>query len=164
MIKRFIPITAALLLATSVAAETGKVIKIHAAETGKDPTEFSLSEVRKITFSTDGFDVVLKGDDASLTSFKFETVGKLTFADETSVNSVLNEAKLIRVAPNPVRDYLHITGCDQLSGNDLAIYSVSGQNILKINNWDGNDIDVSHLPEGIYIVNINSTTLKFVKL
>lgn len=162
--KRIIPITAALLLATSAAANTDKVIKIYATDTNKAPTEFSLSDVRKITFASDGFDVTLNGEEASITSFKFDAVNKLTFADATSVENILNDAKHVRVAPNPVRDYLHITGSDLLIGKELSIYSVAGQNILNLSNWDGKDIDVSHLSKGIYIVNINSTTLKFVKL
>lgn len=73
-------------------------------------------------------------------------------------------AAQLQVEPNAVQSTLNITGFDASQSANVAIYNVAGQQVMSINNWSGDSIDVSALAAGIYFVNINSTTIKFIKL
>jgi hypothetical protein len=59
-----------------------------------------------------------------------------------------------------VGDIISVQGATQGS---VAIWSVTGQQIYSNRNWHGEDIDIAHLERGIYIININNTSLKFKK-
>ena len=67
------------------------------------------------------------------------------------------------IAPNPVKDMLHIAGNDGIES--VTIIDAAGRAIL---NAKGNDVQVSHLPAGVYQVMIGSQSgsksLKMVKL
>ncbi len=66
------------------------------------------------------------------------------------------------IAPNPVKDVLHFAGNAQTG--TVTITDAMGRIVLQ---GQGNDVNVSHLPSGIYHVGINSEkggkTLKMVK-
>lgn len=68
--------------------------------------------------------------------------------------------------PNPVRDALYVKANTVVSGK-LFVYSLQGT-LVKSEMFDGNtQVDVSHLPSGIYFLKIQtkgqSITLKFIK-
>ncbi|MBO7291185.1 MAG: T9SS type A sorting domain-containing protein, partial [Bacteroidaceae bacterium] len=49
-------------------------------------------------------------------------------------------------------------------GNEMNLYSATGMLVMQVPSWNGEAIDVAHLPAGIYFINIQSETIKFVKL
>lgn len=66
------------------------------------------------------------------------------------------------VYPNPTSGILNIKGLTQ--NTDVAIYSIAGQLILKDKiNLTDSKINVSELSSGIYFLNINKNTIKFIK-
>lgn len=80
--------------------------------------------------------------------------GVLTGISEPSVQQ-------IRVYPHPVYDLLYIETGDTSIVPEVKIYSVQGILLMDVK---GDRIDVSSLPQGIYIANINGVCLKVVKL
>lgn len=67
----------------------------------------------------------------------------------------------LRIYPNPVRTKLFI-----MSGQpteNLTIYNLSGIQMVNCNWSDGQSIDVSHWPAGIYIIKTDNHSCKFVK-
>jgi len=89
-----------------------------------------------------------------------------------SVPSSIDDMELFkaRIYPNPVNDRLTVIWPEkEFSSLEIKIYNLYGNLIVsKLNNQSENDIDVSHLIEGIYFVVIESETSqvkqKIVKL
>jgi beta-glucanase (GH16 family) len=85
----------------------------------------------------------------------------LSTSDDVKLNDII-------VYPNPVSDNLIIQTTNNLLGIHAKIYSILGQEIGSIFlNEQENNIDVSHLKKGIYIVKIETEngikTFKIIK-
>jgi hypothetical protein len=73
----------------------------------------------------------------------------------------------ISVYPNPAHDKIRIENNSDLS-SDISVLNATGQTILKIKNQGtASEIDVSRMPQGIYLINISNAggnmIRKFVK-
>jgi len=64
------------------------------------------------------------------------------------------DEKEINIYPNPASDYIHIKGCEK---KFIEIYSVEGIKVIEAEN--GNRIDVSKLPSGIYYCTLKTGML-----
>ena len=73
-------------------------------------------------------------------------------------NVALNSFNLY---PNPCKDVLNIQTDKEIS--TFAIYTVSGQLILKEENKNMNAVNVSNLNKGLYFVKVNNSFIKFIK-
>ncbi|NJX16851.1 T9SS type A sorting domain-containing protein [Tamlana crocina] len=105
----------------------------------------------------------LNGKEGVVTRFK-ESDGIIHFPSSLSSNRPVLEAKL-KITPNPVKDYLNISGVSEIS--KIRIYNSLGQ-LIPIKSSMGK-IKVAHLNTGIYIIKIEgsnkkTTTRKFIKL
>jgi hypothetical protein len=70
--------------------------------------------------------------------------------------------KELSIYPNPSSDVIRINSNSNESMN-LKIYSLSGQ-LLRSGEFEPNQaIDVSDFSKGIYLVQVDDVTLKFVK-
>jgi len=58
---------------------------------------------------------------------------------------------MVNVFPNPADDQIFITG---LKDARVAIHSIDGKLMILKENFSGNNISISQLPKGIYIMNI----------
>lgn len=72
-------------------------------------------------------------------------------------------AATLRLRNNPVESVLAVEGFDTSSPAQLSVFSIAGREVIRVRSWRGEDIDVSTLPQGVYILRINQSTLKFVK-
>src|SRR5690606_32633394 len=63
------------------------------------------------------------------------------------------------VYPNPTSGVVYIEG--NKSQDEYIVYSVIGEKILTAKNT--NEIDLSHLPKGVYYLKIGNSTRKIVK-
>ncbi|MDR2205142.1 MAG: leucine-rich repeat domain-containing protein [Flavobacteriaceae bacterium] len=68
----------------------------------------------------------------------------------------------IYIYPNPVKDVLIIQGSTlrQAQSDNARIYDISGK---LVKTFDGNSVNVSALQKGIYILNIDNQSIKFIK-
>lgn len=105
--------------------------------------QYEISDVRSIKFAPhkDGY----KG--YSVIKFNAEKTGFET----TNSNN-------ITVYPNPVSEYLSISGIDE--SEQIIITDSQGKDIFK---KSGSFIDVKNLPAGIYILTVKSKQIKFIK-
>ena len=74
----------------------------------------------------------------------------------------------LAVYPNPVTDYLNLKNIENLSNEaGFRILNVSGQTVQKSKKLNNDNIDVSNLEKGVYILSIDSKEakkqLKFIK-
>ena len=107
--------------------------------------------------------MVVNSNDNTSSDFYFSDIVKVTFNEESGLSIETPNAQVTSIYPNPVKDNLTIKNVDNMQESDIYIYSVTGLLVAKYSQWNGESIDVSHLNPGIYFVNTNSTTLKFVK-
>lgn len=149
----------ALLTLTLGTLSAGAVNKVTVHGTSGENGGFNGGEVTKITFSPTDF-TIWQGDTQAAT-FAVKDVVKISFGKSSGVNAVHQASIDIR---GSVTTTLSITGlADDFRPTPMQIYSPAGQTCIAQSAWGGEDIDVSALPAGIYIINFNSTTLKFVK-
>jgi hypothetical protein len=67
-----------------------------------------------------------------------------------SCTNIKNE---IKIAPNPTLNVFHING--MLKGkNSISIYNNDGKLVSSFTVTNGKSIDISHLPSGVYVLNI----------
>ena len=149
-----------LLLLTSSFAKADELISIYLNNTDLSPVRIDISTISTIKFKTKK--LVVKNNDNSTNDFYFSDIVKITFNEEgTSIET--QDVSTARINPNPAKDIVTIQNAEQMYGSDICIYSITGMLIDKRPQWNGESIDVSNLSPGIYFINSNSTTLKFVK-
>ena len=149
-----------LLLLTSSYTKADELISIYLNNSDLSPVRIEVSAISTIKFKTTKL-VVTNHDNIS-NDFYFSDVIKIAFNEEGTSITTPN-ASTASISPNPVKDNLMIQDAEKMYGSDICIYSVTGTLVSKHSQWNGESIDVSHLSPGIYFVNTNSTTLKFVK-
>lgn len=149
-----------LLLLTSSYTKADELISIYLNNSDLSPVRIEVSTISTIKFKTTKL-VVTNHDNIS-NDFYFSDVIKIAFNEEGTSITTPN-ASTASISPNPVKDNLMIQDAEKMYGSDICIYSVTGTLVSKHSQWNGESIDVSHLSPGIYFVNTNSTTLKFVK-
>lgn len=160
-LKFFPMIVSALMMGACPIAKADSVIEIHPFGSGSEVESVSISTDLKIDFVDTGFDLIRGASDV-VGSYEYSDVEKIVFKANSSIESIANSIDVI-VTPNPVVDMLTLRGADALVGSEINVYSIDGQNKLRITNWSGESINVSDLPAGIYIINIQSKNFKFIK-
>lgn len=87
----------------------------------------------------------------------------ITFKDiPTSVESVENDTPLLSIFPNPVASRLTLQGLHE--DTRARIFSLDGSLLLEKSVTAGRGhIDVTALPSGMYMLQVNDTTIKFIK-
>ena len=159
---KFYLMTAALLLLSGfldVSAE--KIIQIEMSDANVAPTEVAVAEISRIQFAAGSFSVKYLQNDATA-MFNYAQVKRITFKDDSAIATTQATNKMVVV--NPVRENLLLKGGDALYGTDINIYSMTGTLVMQVAAWAGDAINVSHLTPGVYIINTQFETLKFVKL
>ena len=86
---------------------------------------------------------------------KFVTFGTTSVSEINTVG--------ISVFPNPATDKIKIESPVSLDNSAVEIYSISGKLVIKTSLNSKSEINISNLPNGIYIIKINSKTVNFAK-
>ena len=89
-----------------------------------------------------------------------ENIIKITFSETSPVPTSTDEAQhgTVIVYPNPTHEMLCVQGVpDDIT---LRVYSTTGQLLATA---QGTQIDVSHLPQGTYLLQLGIQVIRFVK-
>jgi len=90
--------------------------------------------------------------------------------DTTNCNTILSvdnltDSDILNIYPNPSSRYISIAGINDLKKINISIFNLYGQNL--INTQNSLNIDISSLPNGVYLIKIeqnnNVHLTKFVK-
>lgn len=122
------------------------------------PQSFSLDNIRTLTFADDKL-VVNTYDAAAAASFNLADLTTLTFSDNdpNAIAPVAIEGKgVLRYA----NGNLYMEGAGNVNA---ALYTVSGNCLMRLNNWDGTAVATSSLPNGVYIFKADQQAIKFIK-
>ncbi len=81
-----------------------------------------------------------------------DTDGTFKYSDIQKI-SCANRKNEIIISPNPVVNKFYITGM-AMGKNTISIYSKNGNFLNKLNVTNNTNIDISHLPSGVYVIKI----------
>lgn len=147
---------ATLLSAGALTASAETAILVEAPDGGV--TSVPVTTATKVTFPTDG--VTIAGAESKV--FPYVQVSKIRFQMESGITGIQAQRATLALRENPVDDVLRISGSLDAPAR-VTITSVSGQTALRLDEWNGADIDVSALHPGLYLITVNNQTLKFIK-
>ncbi|MCD9856084.1 T9SS type A sorting domain-containing protein [Epilithonimonas sp. JDS] len=138
-------------------AQTGVKIKYY---TGTEQS-FNVSPSGKLYFSGDNLLVKTEANSTE-TSIPVSIIQKITFTDEVlaTQNVGLNKSNL-QLYPNPSTDYIRIKS--EAKSLDVKIYNLEGKLVVSGTYKSDEDINVCKLNAGVYLVQANGVTLKFIK-
>ena len=146
---------------------SANVMQIHFNE-DRPVIETKLTKIDKITFTDTNFSIHFDSSsqliEVASEDYAYGEVEKITFSNINSIEKISKEDNFkLLISPNPVNDIIRIMGYNSSEPAQLSIYSLDGEEVMRIDNWQGEPIDASQLSAGIYILRINTTTIKFIK-
>lgn len=123
-----------------------------------------LPTLKRFTFSSNSLLVnYLSGP---VETYSLDNISKLTFKSVvTGVDNLsLTGVGVMKVYPNPVSDVVYIQNAPETDFT-VSIFRMNGVLVLTTKLSSGTkSIDVSYLSSGLYLLNVNGRTFKFVKL
>lgn len=122
---------------------------------------YELEKLSRIEFAQDGINVVASDETGDLYLFD-DNLEKIVFhpTKETSVATITDKQMTLFVA----RDGSHVAIRGYEGGKTTVdIYALTGQRMLTLRDWNGNDIDVSGLTQGVYVIKVGNKSAKFRK-
>lgn len=147
--------TGLLLCFVSGMAQTKVTLTFQDAST----QEIEVSASGKIYFS-DNYMLIDDGTNVPY-SFNVANIRNMVFDEIVGIHDIVTES--FKVYPNPVYNELYISAND-FKTHAYYLFSIDGRMLLQGHTQEGEPINVSHLPSGIYILKINNTSLKINKL
>jgi len=144
---------------------------MYVKEMSGTQTSFPLSNIRKMTFSKEN--ITVQKTDNTIGAFALNELKFISFKNIVSAfdEQHLKEANPNLISyPNPVTELLNIdlTGKDYEDGM-ISILTIEGKVVQKLHELKSDivTLNLSHLPEGIYLCRYNNqtevTTLKIIK-
>jgi hypothetical protein len=122
----------------------------------------ALSSVQKLYFS--GNQLVVDYYSGSDDDYLLSDVRKIYFDLNVSVeeSQLPMQGKLL-ISPNPANNSIMILGIPVVPGR-LSVYSMDGSMVISREiSSDHETLDISNLPQGLYLVSVPGLTSKFVK-
>ncbi len=120
---------------------------------------WQLQDVNKMTF--EGGNIVVNHRFGSQ-DYALNKVLSIKFTEEeqtpTSIKEIVGKKDLLSVIAG--EQSIRINGA---TSGHVSIWAVSGQQLYDNRNWRGEEISISHLQRGIYIITINNSSFKFKK-
>ena len=115
-----------------------------------------IATIGKLVFVEENIQLLDK-DGNILATEPIANVKKICFTPPTNTNVNDTLVNTILVYPNPTQDVLMIQGAESQT---LRVYNLQGS--LLLTQW-GNQISVSHLPVGTYLLQIGTQVVRFIK-
>lgn len=155
-------LVAALCSGKASAQNEGTVKMIVTMSDSSSPKSFNLDDVRKLTFGDEGVEIWKNGQAATETflygkvrNFRFEGI---VDGIETVVSDYAGRG-LIPVCNDATLRILGWNG----EPTTLRIFNLVGIEMLAVSRWNGENVDVSTLSKGTYILKVNNQSVKFIK-
>ena len=122
---------------------------------------FNVAAVGKIYFESGNLYVKADGT-TTPTTIPVSIIRKITFSGTLATTSFGNNSHNLALYPNPGSGLIRIKS-DANEELKTKIYSLTGQLMLHGSYQPGQDIDISGLATGLYLVQVNGVTIKFSK-
>jgi hypothetical protein len=146
-----------LLVTTCSFAQTGVTVTYY---NGTAQT-FNVATSGKLYFETDHLNVKVDGT-TTPTAIPVNIIRKVTFSNVLATATFGENTDNMVLYPNPGSDVIRIKS-DANEDLNTKIYSLTGQLIVEGVYQPNQDINVSGLSSGLYLVQVNGLTIKFSK-
>ena len=143
---------------TAQETSTLKVLMLDGQEKSQ-----ALSVIGRLEFSADSLFLVAN-DGSILCGELKDNIQRIEFCTDDMPHALMstNSEQHIHIFPNPVQQIVHIKGIK--ANETIRIFSLSGNLIISTCASNINtDLDVSDLPNGQYLLQINTQVLKLIK-
>lgn len=141
-------------------AQCGVVVTL----TSGTSTTYNVDSTGKL-YIENGNLMVQESPGAAIQSNAVSNIRKITFTAYTNITTgvkyTASRSSQYSLYPNPTNDYITIAGIKEKVS--VWVLSVEGKIMLSGNYSSGDNIDVSTLSSGAYVIRIDNSTLKFVK-
>lgn len=121
--------------------------------------QFAVDATGEIYFGID-YMAVLPSASADMTVIQMDDVRKVLF--DGQVNIVDANETTLTLTPNPATGSFALHGLGS-APQPVTVYSMSGAQVLQGRYADGEQIDISALAKGIYMVRAGSSIVKLIK-
>lgn len=94
-------------------------------------------------------------------TYALDDIRVITFSHPIiGINEI--DASELQLTPNPARDKVTLSGIGD-TPQQAVLYNVTGVKLRELTVTDGTTMDISQLPEGLYILRCGSHSAKIVK-
>lgn len=122
---------------------------------------FLVNTLNKITFS--GGSLLLKTTDTPLNTYLISDIRKLTFGVYSGFSAISIDPTALVVYPNPATNFIYLKNSPEGEIN-ITVFRLDGAVLISKKLKNGlEQIDVSNLSKGLYLLRVNNKTLKFMK-
>jgi len=121
---------------------------------------FLLSGIRKITFSENEIRVVNFNN--TFTTFAVSDLNKMFFTGTTSEIAETTNSTKFYIYPNPAKNFVRLV-IQESEVSTASIYNLSGSLLIKKPvSIEDNEIDISNLSVGVYLLKVGNKTDKLI--
>lgn len=163
--KKSILLLLPLLLPVAAWAIDGSDVLVVRTTGGDKPS--AIDEVRRIDFAGDKVNVVYRDTLAATATYAFDEVSAIAFnlmptgVETVTAGKADGAALLLHVMSDG--NVLKVSGWDSARQATLEVFNLQGMTLARLAGWHGQDVDVSGLPAGVYVVKIGNKAAKFIK-
>ena len=154
---------ALLLLTVGAPYASGYTVMTVKASQSNGEVAFKLTDELRFDFDLDKSELVVREGDDKSTTISFSNESTITFGSASGIFDVTaTDGRSVALRQNPVESLLEFTSAPEAACT-LRVYALQGQLLKSVNGWQGENVDVSTLAPGLYIVNFNNNSIKFYK-
>jgi len=138
-------------------AQTGVTVTYYDGTT----QGFNVTSAGKLYFVSDNLYVKLDGT-TTPTTIPVTIIRKITFSETLATTTFGENKKNLVLYPNPSSNVIRIKS-DENEALKINIYSLQGQLVHQGVYQSNEEINMSNLSSGLYLVQVNGLTIKFSK-
>lgn len=157
MLIRKLILIVILLTAGLTTAQTGVTVTYYTGTT----QNFSIETNGKLYFENEELYLKLNST-TTPTVIPVSIIQKITFSNTLSVTTFGQNENNLTLYPNPASDLIKI-GANSNDVMEVKMYTLTGQLVQQGKYFPNEAIDISALSGGIYLIQANGVTFKFVK-
>lgn len=122
--------------------------------------QFAVDATGEIYFGTDYMAVMPTASSSELTVIQMDDVRKVLFDGQVNIVNVSETS--LTLTPNPATGSFTLHGMGS-EPQTVTVYSISGAKVMQGRHSDGEQIDISALAKGIYMVRAGMSIVKLIK-
>jgi len=157
MLIRKLILIVILLTAGLTTAQTGVTVTYYTGTT----QNFSIETNGKLYFENEELYLKLNST-TTPTVIPVSIIQKITFSNTLGVTTFGQNENNLTLYPNPASDLIKI-GANSNDVMEVKMYTLTGQLVQQGKYFPNEAIDISALSGGIYLIQANGVTFKFVK-
>ena len=122
---------------------------------------YKMDDIESITF--DGATMKVNKNSKETETINLAEITNISFDVSTGVNGLKVKDENLLISVKSGSNIIEIGGYDNSKNYSVDIFNTAGAKVLGYANWRGEQLNISSLSKGVYVLKINNTTLKFSK-